>query len=180
MDLLIRSSMCRHPDPCRSVRDLGLVPARCSLPSAADRRNIATLHETTECGGWGSNSRSTDHEKYGPALRTRYLHGYHGVVPPMALIAPFARMDFIPEGADRCRATRAGPACQRRAVCLRRRPKGHRYRAGTPRIVRSAPSVNGAPKPLPTPWSRRQMSGARSLTWRARRRCTALHDGYDE
>jgi hypothetical protein len=29
-DLLIRSSMCGHPDPFRSVRDLGLVAARCS------------------------------------------------------------------------------------------------------------------------------------------------------
>jgi hypothetical protein len=29
-NLQIRSSMCGHPDPFRSVRDLGLVPARCS------------------------------------------------------------------------------------------------------------------------------------------------------
>ncbi len=32
-DLLIRSSMCGHPDPFRSVRDLGLVSARCSAKS---------------------------------------------------------------------------------------------------------------------------------------------------
>ena len=32
-DLLIRSSMCGHPDPFRSVRDLGLVAARCSCSS---------------------------------------------------------------------------------------------------------------------------------------------------
>lgn len=32
-DLLIRSSMCGHPDPFRTVRDLGRVPARCSWPS---------------------------------------------------------------------------------------------------------------------------------------------------
>jgi hypothetical protein len=31
-DLLIRSSMCGHPVPFRSVRDLGRVPARCSCP----------------------------------------------------------------------------------------------------------------------------------------------------
>ena len=31
--LLIRSSMCGHPDPFRSVRDLGRVPARCSSSS---------------------------------------------------------------------------------------------------------------------------------------------------
>jgi hypothetical protein len=43
-------------------------------------------------GGWGSNPRPADYEKYGPALRVRYLHGYHGAVPPMALIALFARV----------------------------------------------------------------------------------------
>ena len=43
-------------------------------------------------GGWGSNPRPADYEKPGPALWARYLHGYHGVVPPMALIAPFARV----------------------------------------------------------------------------------------
>ncbi len=32
-DLLIRSSMCGHSDPFRSVRDLGRVPFRCSWPS---------------------------------------------------------------------------------------------------------------------------------------------------
>ena len=32
-NLLIRSSMCGHPDPFRSVRDLGRVPGRCSSPS---------------------------------------------------------------------------------------------------------------------------------------------------
>ncbi len=32
-NLLIRSSMCGHPDRFRSVRDLGLVPVRCSWPS---------------------------------------------------------------------------------------------------------------------------------------------------
>ena len=45
-----------------------------------------------EWGGWGSNPRPADYEKYGPALRVRYLHGYHGAVPPMALIALFASM----------------------------------------------------------------------------------------
>ena len=32
------------------------------------------------------------YEKYGRMHRARKLHGYHGVVPPMALIAPFARV----------------------------------------------------------------------------------------
>jgi hypothetical protein len=43
-------------------------------------------------GGWGSNPRPADHERHGPALRVRYLHGYHGAMPPMALIALFAQM----------------------------------------------------------------------------------------
>ncbi len=43
-------------------------------------------------GGWGSNPRPADYEKYGPVHRTHYLHGCHGSVPPMALIAPFARV----------------------------------------------------------------------------------------
>src|SRR5467141_1402877 len=42
-------------------------------------------------GGWGSNPRPADYEKYGPALRALYRHGYHGVVTLVALIAPFAR-----------------------------------------------------------------------------------------
>jgi hypothetical protein len=40
----------------------------------------------------GSNPRPADYENYGPALPTLYLHGYHGAVPPMALIALYARM----------------------------------------------------------------------------------------
>jgi hypothetical protein len=43
-------------------------------------------------GRVGLEPRPADYEKYGPALRMRYLHGYHGVVPPMALVAPFARV----------------------------------------------------------------------------------------
>ena len=44
------------------------------------------------CDGWDSNSRPADYETYGPALRVRYLHGYHGAAPTMALIAWFAPM----------------------------------------------------------------------------------------
>jgi hypothetical protein len=43
-------------------------------------------------GGWGSNPRPADHEKPGPMHRKHYLHGYHGAVPPIALIAPIAQM----------------------------------------------------------------------------------------
>jgi len=48
--------------------------------------------ESARWGGWGSNPRPADYEKYGPVYRTHYLHGYHGAVPLMALIAPIARM----------------------------------------------------------------------------------------
>jgi hypothetical protein len=41
---------------------------------------------------WGSNPRPADYENYGPALPTLYLHGYHGAVPLMALIALYARV----------------------------------------------------------------------------------------
>ena len=43
-------------------------------------------------GGWGSNPRPADYENYGLVHRTHYLHGYHGAVPLVTLIAPFARM----------------------------------------------------------------------------------------
>ena len=43
-------------------------------------------------GGWGSNPRPADYEKYGLEHRTRYLHGYHGFAPLKAVIAPFARV----------------------------------------------------------------------------------------
>jgi hypothetical protein len=36
-NLLIRSSMCGHPDPFRSVRDLGLVSLGCPRGSGASR-----------------------------------------------------------------------------------------------------------------------------------------------
>jgi len=50
------------------------------------------LFSHTTWGGWGSNPRPADYKKPGPALRMRFLHGYHGVMPPIALIAPFARV----------------------------------------------------------------------------------------
>jgi len=55
--------------------------------------NVSNLYTCSLAwGGWGSNPRPADYENYGPALRARYLHGYHGAVPPMALIAPFGRV----------------------------------------------------------------------------------------
>ena len=48
--------------------------------------------KTSEWGGWGSNPRPADYEKYGLVHRRHYLHGYYEAVPLVALIAPFAPM----------------------------------------------------------------------------------------
>ena len=60
--------------------------------SLASRTVSNVIQVTLRWGGWGSNPRPADYEKPGPALRLRYLHRWHGVVPPMALIALFAPM----------------------------------------------------------------------------------------
>jgi hypothetical protein len=46
-------------------------------------------------GGWGSNPRPADYDRYGPVHRTHYLHGYHGAVPLVTLIAPFCTDDSV-------------------------------------------------------------------------------------
>ena len=43
-------------------------------------------------GGWSSNPRPADYEKYGLVHRKHYLHGYYEAVPLVALTAPFAPM----------------------------------------------------------------------------------------
>ena len=43
-------------------------------------------------GGWGSNPRPADYEKPGLVHRTRWLYGYTGALPLMALIALYARV----------------------------------------------------------------------------------------
>jgi hypothetical protein len=78
-------------------------PASISRSLTPTSRSHAASNRRTSCssaagtswtrwGGWGSNQRPADYEKHSPALRARYLHGYHGVVPPIALIAPLARV----------------------------------------------------------------------------------------
>src|SRR5262249_51194712 len=52
--------------------------------------NLYSIH--TMWDGLGSNSRPADYEKYGPMHHAHYLNRYHGVMPPMALIAPFAQV----------------------------------------------------------------------------------------
>jgi len=46
-------------------------------------------------------------------LRVRYLHGYHGVVPPMALIAPFARVSRSTNRSTPCHSDHGMPATER-------------------------------------------------------------------
>jgi len=64
-------------------------------------------------GGWGSNPRPADYEKHGPALRVRYLHGYHGVVPQIALIAPLARMARSTNRSTPCHGHHRMPVTER-------------------------------------------------------------------
>ena len=52
-------------------------------------------------GGLGSNSRP-DYEKSGPAVRALCLHRHHEVLPPIAQIAPLARVTrSTPDHGDR-------------------------------------------------------------------------------
>jgi hypothetical protein len=43
-------------------------------------------------GGWGSNPRPADYEKYGFVHCARQLHEYHGALPSMALSALVAQV----------------------------------------------------------------------------------------
>src|SRR5580658_1596440 len=64
-----------------------------TIPSVLASRNFSDLYSARiTWGGWGSNPRPADYEKPGLTLRVLYLHGYHGAVPPMALIAPLTPM----------------------------------------------------------------------------------------
>jgi hypothetical protein len=60
-------------------------------------------------GGWGSNPRPADYEKHGLTLQVRCLHGYRGVLPPMALIAPFAQ---VTRSTNRSTPRQGNPGCQ--------------------------------------------------------------------
>ena len=64
-------------------------------------------------GGWGSNPRPADYEKYGPEHRTHYLHGYHGAVPLVTLIAQLARMTRSTNRSTRHHGDHELPATER-------------------------------------------------------------------
>src|SRR5690349_23627572 len=55
-------------------------------------RHAGDGYQTSWWGGWGSNPRPADYEKYGPVHRTHYLHGYREAVPLITLIALLAPM----------------------------------------------------------------------------------------
>jgi hypothetical protein len=61
-----------------------------SRPGCEEDSNIYTVQ--ISWGGWGSNPRPADYEKPGPVLRALCLHRYHEVLPPIAQIAPLARV----------------------------------------------------------------------------------------
>jgi len=80
------------------------------MQSSLASRNVSNaIQVTLRWGGWGSNPRPADYENYGPVHRTHELHGYHGVVPPMALIALFAPMA---RSTNRSTPTMAATGCQ--------------------------------------------------------------------
>jgi hypothetical protein len=96
----MRTAAIVHPTPAQP-RQLLYATARAWRHGTSLRRRRSTnrstafpwqVLETAGGAGCDSNPRPADYEKYGPALRMRYLHRYHGVVPPMALIAPIARV----------------------------------------------------------------------------------------
>ena len=78
-----------YPAASKATFSRGSQPTRCAVAAARNRR---IFPGNEEWGGWGSNPRPADYEKHGPELRVRYLHRYHEAVPPIALIAPLARV----------------------------------------------------------------------------------------
>src|SRR5579884_2954738 len=64
---------------------------RGSRPRAGPRNQDQDMYSCW-WGGWGSNPRPADYEKYGLMHRTHYLHGWHGVVLLVTLSALVARM----------------------------------------------------------------------------------------
>jgi hypothetical protein len=88
------------------------------------------------------SARPADYEKYGPALRVRYLHGYHRAAPLMALIAPFARAARSANRSTPYHGDHRMPATERY-----RRPVGAR-RARRRKASRGEPLLTAEPPDL--------------------------------
>ena len=123
--------MCTSPSSASAKNACRTVPGF-SPWSLARSGTDGSVSPEARWGGWGSNPRPADYENYGPALLTLYLHGYHGVVPPMALIALVAPMARSTNRSTTCYGVWPIPTTQRHY-----RPRGR------PRIVALAISMYG-------------------------------------
>src|SRR5436309_7648192 len=122
-------------------------------------------------GGWGPNPRPADYEKYGFVQPARWLHGCHGAVPPIALIAPFAQMTRSTN-----RST-PGHGDHRMPVTERYRPRvdtratggGRRGRSGLPAVLHRSCRRRGTARPAgaPDPATRKETTPAAAAHRRA-------------
>ena len=99
-------------------------------------------------GGWGLEPQPADYEKHGPALRVRYLHGYHRAVPPMTLIAPFARVVRSTNRSTPNHGDHRTPATERCRRQLAHQQSGV-IPARVPRAEHPRPRTRGRPAPAP-------------------------------
>src|SRR6516162_8824340 len=83
---MTRASYSRNP----LSGNTGTAASNGMMPRSQGPDNGASTQLRIGGAGGASNPRPADYERYGPTPRIRYLHRYHGAVPPMALIAPFA------------------------------------------------------------------------------------------
>src|SRR5580700_886096 len=120
------------------------------FPELASRAKSQVSAGEGMWGGWGSNPRPADYEKYGPTLWTRYLHGYHRAVPPMALIAQLARMARSTNRSTPHRGDHGLPATERycrRVRYARAMAGGRRGRPGLLAVLRRSCRRRGTARP---------------------------------
>ena len=99
-----------------------------ATPPSLRGTDTGTFPQVRPWGGWGSNPRPADYEKYGPELWVRCLHGYHGVVALVTLIAPFARMTRSTNRSTPYHGGHRMPATERyRRPASRRVPRARRH-----------------------------------------------------
>jgi hypothetical protein len=76
------------PDIATTAREPSLTERPAELGVAYRRKDEVGVSSPAAL----PNPRPADYEKYGPAHRAHCLHGCHGAVPPMALIAQLAHI----------------------------------------------------------------------------------------